>query len=285
MGAIDWRGWNITDEQAERIRRGDLDACTRFYLDNLKRIKKMAYGYASKHRGLYSWVDDMVQGVYTDLAVFQCAYNRPVVDGIGLSRFVYWSFFYARFGGLAYLRERNPKILCGGEGMKEYNPRLRSLDEPLGVGHNRHKDDENKQTLADIVAAPAVEIDEKHDFSDECKEIAARFLSPRESECCAYMIDGYTFRAIGDAMHIKGDGAGGYMFRVKQKLRKNAAAVLSALSACGVDVDEYEGKTPPDENAPRVYKLSPEKRARAAELARKRRAAKKGVPPDLPPAA
>ena len=107
MGAIDWRGWNITDEQAERIRRGDLDACNRFYLDNLKRIKKMAYGYASKHRGLYSWVDDMVQGVYTDLAVFQCAYNRPVMDGIGLSRFFcerltrsvvskswFWSYWY-----------------------------------------------------------------------------------------------------------------------------------------------------------------------------------------------
>lgn len=277
----DWRDWVITDEQAKKILCGDCAARNAFYFDNLPRIKRMAYAYARTHSYFRGLVDDLINGVYVDLTVFQSEYNCPVKDGKSLSRFVYWSFRSCRFGGLAYLRENNPKMLCGSG----YIPHFLALDEPCGVGVNRHQDDRNKNTLADVIAAPPMDIEPPRDFSDECKEIAARFLSPRESECCAYMIDGYTFRAIGDAMHIKGDGAGGYMFRVKQKLRKNAAAVLSALSACGVDVDEYEGKTPPDENAPRVYKLSPEKRARAAELARKRRAAKKGLLPDLPPAA
>ena len=88
----DWRDWVITDEQKKKILCGDCAARNAFYFDNLPRIKRMAYAYARTHSYFRGLVDDLINGVYVDLTVFQSEYNCPVKDRkslcIGLSALV-----------------------------------------------------------------------------------------------------------------------------------------------------------------------------------------------------
>ena len=276
----DWRGWKITDGQAAQIREGNAEARNRFYLENLPRIRKMAYGSTSKHPRLFSFLEDMVQGVYLDLTVFESAYNRPVTDGRALSRFVYRSFSYAKYGGLAYLAENNPKKLCDTS-FKVYFADPLSLERPFGRGDGRHQDEDNARTLAEIIPAP--DMFNTTDYTEDCKAIVADFLTPRQREFFELFADGYANGVISEKMGYKGDCNNSA--RVFEKLRAHSSEILERLAALGVNVDEYKGKKPYSPKAERSYKLLPEVRAYWAQKARERRARKRGLPPDLPPAA
>ena len=60
---------------------------------------------------------------------------------------------------------------------------------------------------------------------------------------------------------------------MRKKLKAKAALILDRLDALGVDVFRYiDNAEYYQQPAEKVYKLSPEKRARAAKLARIRRA-------------
>ena len=281
---IDWRGWVITDEQAERIREGDISARNAFYFDNLERIRKMAWRYTEKHPRLHGWVDDMVSGVYVDLGFFKQENGKPVVDGCTLSCFVYCSFRFCPYGGLLYLSENDPKMLSGG-GLAVYSADCVSFDSPVGSMHNaaRHHDDASAQTLGDIVPAPDLfrNIDFT-DLTDDLKAVVADCLSKRQAEYFGYFIEGYGNAEISRRMGYSGES--NCAADMRNKLRKNYAVILPRLSALGIDITPYTGLTPYNPKAERVYKLSPEVRAYWAQKARERRARKRGVSPDLPPA-
>ena len=275
MTGTNWNGWKITDEQAEEIRNGNAEARNRFYIDNYERIRKMAYNYTQKHIRTQGQVEDLTQGVMVDLCVFQCAYNKPVTNGGELSLFVYWSFRAAPDGGLLYLWENNRKALCGGSETYLAPANQTSLDAPLGKGTKRHQDEDNASSLLDIIPAPSEE--ERRDHTEDCKKAVADFLTPRTREYFALFIEGYTPTEIGRKMGCKGTGYGAYGNRMRENLSKNYLAILERLEGYGIGIGAYKGKTPIDKTAPRVYKLSPEQRAKAAESMRRQRAAKKAL--------
>ena len=276
----DWHGWEITDEQAKEIREGNAEARARFYTANLVRIRKMAYGYTHKHPRERSFVEDMIQGVFIDLTVFESKYHCPVTDGVSLSQFIYRSFAYAKYGGLAYLSKYNPKKL-GDTSFKIYFADTLSLEKPFGKGDKRRQDDENARTLADVIPAPdAFGI---VDYTDDLKRLVSDFLNPREREYFDLFADGYGNKVISEKMGYKSESNNGV--KVFEKLRAHSSEILARLAALGVNIDGYKNKTPYNPKTERRYKLAPEVRAYWAQKARERRARKKGIKPDLPPAA
>lgn len=272
----DWRGWLITDEQAELIRGGDIPARNAFYFDNLARIKGMAYNYAYKTPRCRGYGVDMVSCLYVDLGYFRQDNGKPVVDGLSLSRFVVASFRYCLYGGLLYLSENNPKLLSGG-GLAVYAADCLSLDKPFGGMQNakRHQDDKNACTLGEVVPAPdMLEGLGFVDHTDDLKAVVADLLSPRENVYFGLFIEGYGNAEISRRLGYKGSNCAP---RVREKLRKNCSLILSRLAALGVSVDGYENKAPYNPKTDKVYKLSPERRARAAELKRIREAKKRAL--------
>lgn len=281
MTGTDWRGWKITDEQAEAIRSGDIQARNCFYMNNLERLRKMAYNYARKNPRCFGLAEDMIQGLYVDLSVFDSAYHTPVVNGRGLSLFVYWSFRCAPYGGLLYLTENNPKRLCGG-GDLYLDPKTLSLDKPFGKGDNRHQDDDNARNLGDVIPDPVsleTEIEEKTavDLTENCKNIVSDILSPRLQEYFAYYLDGYATSVIGEKMGVNLDGIGSYGTNMRKILRKNQALILDRLLNLDIDVFRYLDNPDYQKPAERVYKLSPEQRAKAAARRRASYARKKAA--------
>lgn len=243
-----WNGWKITDEQADKIRNGEQAARDTFYFDNLDRIRAMAFNYAKRNPHCNGLADDMAQNVYLDLLYFKQENGVSVTDGKTLSRFIYSSFRFTPHGGLLYLSKNNPKLLAGG-GLKTYAPDFLSLDKPFGRCNNaeRHQDDNNARTLADIIPAPdtlgAV------DYTDDLKEVCAAYLSPRLREYLGYFMDGFAPSVIGQKMGCKGDNYGAYKSRMCENLRKHAAEILPRLDALGVNVDYY-AKAPQNPDTP-----------------------------------
>ena len=267
-----WNGWKITDEQAHEIKNGDIEARNAFYFDNLDRIRAMAYRYAQKNPHCKGLEEDMINGIYVDLSVFKQENGTPVTDGISLSRFVYSSFRFTPYGGLAYLFDNNPKLLSGG-GLTTYCADTLSLEKPFGVGDNRHQDDNNARTLGEVVPAP--EMLNKIDLTEELKTLVSDLLSPRENEYFTHFIEGYGNAEISRRMGYKTEANNAD--RVRQKLRNNYAVILARLSALGVNVDEYKNKTPYCPKTERIYKLSTKQRERARESMRRQREKKKAL--------
>lgn len=97
----DWRGWLITDEQAELIRGGDIPARNAFYFDNLARIRRMARGYIYRRKFTPNWcefnLDDCVNGLYLDLpffdlvggGIFQSLTESCLIKSISANGFIY----------------------------------------------------------------------------------------------------------------------------------------------------------------------------------------------------
>lgn len=272
VNKTDWHGWKITDEQATAIRNGDLNARNTFFFDNLDRIRSMAYNYGKRNSRCFGLVDDMINTVWVDLTVFKQSNGKPVIDGKSLSGFVYSSFRFCPMGGLDYLFENNPKVLGDiatyGEPVEMF-----SFDTPATAVFGRNADEVNG-TLADIIPAP-VGVYYVGDLTEKLKNVVADFLTPRENEYFKWFIEGYGNAEISHRMGYRGESNNGP--RVKEKLRNNAQIILSRLSALGVNVDGYKGKTPYNPKTERTYKLSPEQRAKYAENMRRQRAKKKAI--------
>lgn len=275
-----WRGWTITDEQAEQIRNGDKVARDKFYFDNLPRIRKMAFSYAKKNPRCSGFVNDMIQGLYVDLADFRQDNGRVVVDGKTLSGFVYSSFRNAPYGGLLYLRKNNPKILSG---RATYTCLPLSLDAPIGGAgrSSRYQDDDDVHTLADILPAPDDSLFGAVDLTDDLKELCAPLLSARLFEAFGWFIEGYGGAEIAHKMGCRQVN----IDSMKRQLRAHVSEILSGLDALGVPVEHLNGVSPYDAKSDRTYKMSAEQRARHAESMRRQRARKRTSPNDLPPVA
>ena len=112
------------------------------------------------------------------------------------------------------------------------------------------------------------------DHTDDLKAVVADLLSPRENVYFGLFIEGYGNAEISRRLGYKGSNCAP---RVREKLRKNCSLILSRLAALGVSVDGYENKAPYNPKTDKVYKLSPERRARAAELKRIREAKKRAL--------
>lgn len=262
-----WGDWKITDEQAKAIHNGDKNARDNFYFDNLDKIRAMAYSHCRNRPYCRGYFDDMINGVYVDLTIFESAINQPVTDLWRLKKFIYASFNACPHGGLAYLYAHNRKLLSG---RKEYfaPADTLSLDAPISFTSELHNHDGGHiATVAEVVPAPELLSENEY---DTIKQIACRYLSPRSAEYIGYFIDGYGNMEI---KALTGDKRAN-LTAVKKELKTHYKTILADLTAIGLNV-EYYGKINPNEKTEKHYKTTPEEREKRRLWAQNWRAKQK----------
>lgn len=275
-----WGDWKITDEQAQAIYKGDKSARDKFYFDNLDRVRSMAYSHCLKRPYCRGWREDMIDGVYLDLMIFESAVNQPVTDVWRLRKFIYASFNACPKGGLVYLYAQNRKLLSGN---KEYNAPVDvlPLDAPINFSNALHNHDGGHiATVADTI--PTVEYPSEERY-DDVKEIACRYLSPRAADYIKHYVEGY---GRSEIVALTGDKRMTFTF-AKQGLISHYKSILADLSIMGFNVDYYE-KIDPNVKTEKQYKHSPEEREKRrlwAQRWREKRKATRGTPHDPRPAA
>lgn len=228
-----WGFWKITDEQAEAIRNGNVAARNRFYFDNLSKIRSIAWNYMHAHSTCYGLFYDLLNNLYVDLSVFEWCWNTPVKNGRDLTRFVKRSFSFCPFGGIAYLKENNPKLLCDTS-HRVYFCELcpPSLDAPVYEG-NPHDNGRDTETLASYIPARVSPFDNLEKRIEDIKQIVLPFLSARQAEYFALYIDGYRPAVIGDKMGVRHCHTNTYYKAMCKTLQKRKNEVFAALAAHG----------------------------------------------------
>lgn len=280
----DWRGWLITDEQAELIRGGDIPARNRFYFENLARIKSMARNYVHKmhfsNAGREYDIDDCINGLYLDLSLFDFG------DGLRISWSVRNSFYFSIYGGWLYVVENNSKLRCGGYRGKC----LYILDSPAKVNTRAGDSKDTGDYLIDSIAStPSPEseiIDGNGVAAEKVVEIAREYLSPRETEIFSLMLDGYSIYAIPEILGLKGIAK--QYARIKARLCVNYESIIKALQGFGAVIPRY-ARLRPEKYEKSVEMLAahnkrcsyssktPEQKAKYAEYKRQWRAKQKAL--------
>lgn len=230
--ATNWGDWKITDEQATAIYNGDKIARDKFYFDNLDKIRAMAYNHCLKRPYCCGWREDMINGVYVDLSIFESAVNQPVNCLWRLKKFIYASFNACPHGGLAYLYEYNRKLLSGKK--EYYAPAdILPLDTPVDFPSSLHTHDGGQvPTVADSIPAPNGSSEKAFDI---VKRIACRYLSPRSAEYIGYFIEGYGNEQI-KALTGKKNAS---LTPVRKELITHCKTILDDLTAIGFNVEYF----------------------------------------------
>ena len=238
----DFRSWDITPEQADRIKAGDTDAGNVFIVRHIKRLQTMALNYAMKHnrvlgRTVYE-VPEMIAQLFCDLSELNWRNAYTLTLSIKNISFA-WSAFggYAQRKAQGLIHTRNPwdKVL---------NP-ARSLDELVKV---KEGDNEELRLLDCIPDEDTPEtLFEKNNRKEyepgELADILRDILSPREDEYLRLFLAGVPYSKICEKMGVD---ASLIHKKLRRKLVIRYGEVVSRLTAAGVDIPDRYNRTPPD---------------------------------------
>ena len=111
--------WKITSEQADKIKRFDIEVLNKVYFDNLQYIKRLS-ACIGRYKRIYSYFEDLVQQAYIMLPY--CSFT----DDKALT-----------------------KSLCRLLRKTVFSRPCVSLDKPIGKG--KKPDEENSNTLGDLI--------------------------------------------------------------------------------------------------------------------------------------
>ena len=111
--------WKITSEQADKIKRFDIDSLNKVYFDNLQYIKRLSACIGRCNR-VYNYFEDLVQQAYIVLPYCSFADDKALTKS--LSRLLRSTVF------------SRPCV---------------SLDAPIGKG--KKPDEENSTTIGDLI--------------------------------------------------------------------------------------------------------------------------------------
>ncbi len=221
----DFRSWNITAEQADRIASGDIEERNAFYFANKERFTQMAYNYISIHNQKNTFyrynVEDMVSQLYLDLPYLN--WQNALQLTMSIKQI---SFAWSAYGGYAQRKEQG--LPCSHKFAPwEWYPDNISLDVKL-------YDDDEPETMQDAVASyeynPCTELLRKEEAKralkisqivNACKD----FLNEKYQKILALFLDGYSFAEINE--HVDGGSCG--LYRCKEKLILNYTDILRRI--------------------------------------------------------
>lgn len=254
--------FKFTPEQLKAIYDGDMDARNTFYFDNLDIIQRMAYCAVLREQHPTVTQEDLVQGVYADMDYFCHSVNRPVTNTEEIRYFLRWSFHLAPYGGLAYCREHNPKITCacGSYYNTEYtdNNPLR-LDAEIDDS-NKHLQGDRETTYAEYIPDPRAEqaLESATDYTDEYVNTFGVYLTPKQRDVFALMMDGYSPSTIAEKLNQSLTTTLSQRKRMREVFRKHLADILPILESYGIHAEKTADTEPPK----RFYKTSAKQRER-----------------------
>ncbi len=258
--------FKYTDEQLQAIYDGDIDARNTFYFDNLAIIKNMAYCAIQKERYPTVTVDDLVQGAYVDMDYFCCGVNRPVTNANEIAYFLRWSFHLEPYGGLAYCRKNNPKLTCVRSYDTTYTDNnLLRLDAITADRDNESTSDRNM-----YIADPRDYFSDEIDYTAEYVKVFGQYLTPKQRDTFALIVDGYTDTQIAKQLGITQAAASTRKARIRIAFSKHYADIVKILADYDISVENIVYRTPK-----RFYKTTEKERQRMAEYYRRKQERKR----------
>lgn len=199
----DFRSWQITPEQADRISQGDKLEAIAFYMSHRERLETMARNYAMTHNEghkvyLYQ-PEEMTSQVLLDLPFLN--WKNALTLTMSLKQ---TSFAWSAYGGYAQ-RFQAGQLHTGNPWDRV--PDFDSLDSPL------FEEDEDGASLLDrYVTAPEDETPEgillksetvKPLTAEQIVERLIGILSQKEAEFLKLYLEGLSFTQISESLGIK----------------------------------------------------------------------------------
>ena len=246
--------FQYTQEQAQAIKNGDLNARNKFYKDNYEILKMMAWKWVKTFKkvlGSFFRAEDLLNQVYLDLPYLY--YDNNAV----LAFWVRKSFKYSVHGGISFMRENHLTTY-----MKEENNQWGYTAFDL-LPENRDDGSIDTSYMLDSVAcspSPEEELERRDSDNDLIiiRGILAEYLPARDCDLYLLCLDGYTVAEACRKLGISKRGKA----PIENKLRPHAAEIVEKLIANGFESAVaflgQSGYTPPV----KVYKQSAEVRER-----------------------
>ena len=196
----DFRSWQVTPEQADRIAYGDREEAIVFYALHKKRFERMALNYAQSHnvgkQSHFYDVEEMTSQLLLDLPFLN--WKNAITLTMSIKQ---RSFAWSAYGGYA---QRVEAGLPHSRDPWFYLPEIESIDAPM------FEEDKDGASLLDrFVATPEEESPLGILLANEgCKPLEAdeivrrltKILSPMESEFLKLYLDGLSFTQISEAL-------------------------------------------------------------------------------------
>lgn len=201
----DFRSWQITPEQADKISAGDIVEMTAFYNLHISRLRGMAYKYARTHNQnahFYRYdPEEMVSQLFLDLPYLNWQNSLTLTYSIKQT-----SFAWSAYGGYAQ------RVAQGLPHSHKFAPWEWCPDVISG---DRHAIDEDEgETILGLISAPEEERPDNVLLSSERKtlsstEICKRLepvLTERSASILQLYLEGYTFTQIGEKLGLSDRG-------------------------------------------------------------------------------
>ena len=198
----DFRGWQVTPEQADKIAAGDVIEMNGFYNLNMSRLRAMAYAYARRHnqdsefRSYYA--EDMVVQLFLDLPYLNWKNALTLTMSIKQT-----SFAWSAYGGYAQ------RVAQGLPHSHKFAPWEWY---PEDVAGDRYaSDDADGETVFGLMVAPEEDRPDNILLKSEervltaseiCKKLEP-ILTEHQSNILFLYLEGYTFSQIQEKLELK----------------------------------------------------------------------------------
>lgn len=270
----DFRSWQTTPEEADRIAAGDRDAMNAFYFRNLPQLRRVARAYARRRnieigRRIYDF-EELLAQLWIDLPALNWRNSSALTYSIK-----YVSFAWAPFGGYTQRKESGLPY-----GHMPHNHRGFFDDSPASLdGYINLQSGENDELrLLDKVAAddtPETLLEKKSRRNIDPEELAAVFadlLGKRELAYFKEYLNGVRPYIIAENMHCCQANICTFKNQIHRKLVLNYETVLERLDALGVQVPFNYKCRPADYDEMAAELEKKRARSRVKEENRKRHA-------------
>ena len=203
--------FKFNTEQLCEIYYGNIDARNTFYFDNLDLITRMAYAFDRAHPHATVTAQDLIQGAYVDMDYFCYGVGKRVTDTATIIGFLHWSFYLAPYGGLAYCRANNRKItdVYGNFTNEFMDNSIVRLDAIVDDGANG-------RTYYEVIAdeLEVSPLDDTTDYTEQYVNTFGKYLTPKQREVFALVMDGYGPTEIARKLGLTKGGINAFEFAI-----------------------------------------------------------------------
>lgn len=270
----DFRSWQTTVEEADKIAAGDREAMNAFYFRNLAQLRRVARAYARRRnieigRNIYD-ADEMLSQLWIDLPAMNWRNSCSLTFSIK-----YVSFAWAPFGGYTQRKESG---LCYGHMPYHHRGFIDDAPSSLDDYINLRSGENDDIRLLDKVAAddtPETILEKRARRDIDPEELAAAFsdiLGKRELAYFVQYLNGVSPSIIVEEMRVCSATVCSYKDEVHRKLVLNYKTVLERLAKMGVEVPPALMGKPSDYDAMAEELEKKRARDRVKEENRKRHA-------------
>lgn len=261
-----WGNFDLTDEQAQTINKGNVEEFNAFFFRNLEYIENRCKALFFK-KGVSHEYQEGVNSVYLDMR------HKKLQSAQQLEGVINSACFYSELGGRTILDKDCPHYVE----YSEFIPVIVSTDLKQNV-QNDYEDQANYiiDRCGCCAPSPQEEIDEENRLrlSEDVETLAAvvySYITEAQRRLIPYFLQGYTETVVMEKLNITRGNYHAMRGGIRERLCMNYKAILDALSLSGYDVRYYENVIPADYE--KINEKIAKRRAYKTEFARKRVAA------------